>query len=132
MECGSRKLFFSFCCLSHVKYLFLFAYFYYFFLFQFNSFIEIALFFFSANPLYMQCFWIWLPIILRRFFFYSNLKSKHFLLSCSVKFWSWDIYTDTCAICRNALHGPSIEYQVSRSNMSLVLQLFIFYTTKNK
>ena len=30
----------------------------------------------------------------------------------AVAFWSWDIYTDTCAICRNALHGPSIEYQV--------------------
>ena len=53
------------------------------------------------------------------------------ILFCK-KFWSWDIYTDTCAICRNALHGPSIEYQVSRSNMSLVFQLFIFYTTKNK
>ena len=53
------------------------------------------------------------------------------ILICK-KFWSWDIYTDTCAICRNALHGPSIEYQVSRSNMSLVFQLFIFYTTKNK
>ena len=52
------------------------------------------------------------------------------ILFCK-KFWSWDIYTDTCAICRNALHGPSIEYQVSRSNMSLVFQLFIFYTTKN-
>ena len=30
----------------------------------------------------------------------------------AVAFWSWDIYTDTCAICRNPLHGPSIEYQV--------------------
>ena len=33
----------------------------------------------------------------------------------AVAFWSWDIYTDTCAICRNPLHGPSIEYQVSES-----------------
>ena len=34
----------------------------------------------------------------------------------AVAFWSWDIYTDTCAICRNALHGPSIEYQVRDSH----------------
>ena len=33
----------------------------------------------------------------------------------AVAFWSWDIYTDTCAICRNPLHGPSIEYQANPS-----------------
>lgn len=25
--------------------------------------------------------------------------------------WSWAICTDTCAICRNNLYEPSIEYQ---------------------
>ena len=28
-------------------------------------------------------------------------------------FWSWDICTDTCAICRNALYEPSIEAQAN-------------------
>eukprot|EP00939_MAST-03C_sp_MAST-3C-sp1_P001968 g1968.t1 len=28
-----------------------------------------------------------------------------------VAMWSWDICTDTCAICRNKLTEPSIEYQ---------------------
>ena len=27
--------------------------------------------------------------------------------------WSWDICTDTCAICRNKLTEPSIEYQAN-------------------
>ena len=31
----------------------------------------------------------------------------------AVVFWSWDICTDTCAICRNALYEPSIEAQAS-------------------
>lgn len=31
----------------------------------------------------------------------------------AVTMWSWDICTDTCAICRNSLNEPSIEYQVS-------------------
>ena len=30
-----------------------------------------------------------------------------------VVFWSWDIMTDTCAICRNQLYEPSIEAQAS-------------------
>jgi hypothetical protein len=30
----------------------------------------------------------------------------------AVTMWSWDICTDTCAICRNSLNEPSIEYQV--------------------
>jgi RING-box protein 1 len=29
--------------------------------------------------------------------------------------WSWDICADTCAICRNSLNEPSIEYQASPS-----------------
>ena len=28
--------------------------------------------------------------------------------------WSWDICADTCAICRNSLNEPSIEYQATR------------------
>jgi hypothetical protein len=31
----------------------------------------------------------------------------------AVTMWSWDICADTCAICRNSLNEPSIEYQVS-------------------
>ena len=27
--------------------------------------------------------------------------------------WCWSINVDTCAICRNSLYEPSIEYQVS-------------------
>jgi RING-box protein 1 len=30
----------------------------------------------------------------------------------AVTMWSWDICADTCAICRNSLNEPSIEYQV--------------------
>ena len=30
--------------------------------------------------------------------------------------WSWDICADTCAICRNSLNEPSIEYQASPSS----------------
>ena len=32
----------------------------------------------------------------------------------AVAMWSWAICTDTCAICRNNLYEPSIEYQVSK------------------
>lgn len=28
-----------------------------------------------------------------------------------IGYWSWDTYTDSCAICRNSLQFPSIEYQ---------------------
>lgn len=37
-----------------------------------------------------------------------------------VAMWSWDICTDTCAICRNKLTEPSIEYQANptRANES--------------
>jgi len=31
----------------------------------------------------------------------------------AVTMWAWDICADTCAICRNSLNEPSIEYQVS-------------------
>lgn len=33
----------------------------------------------------------------------------------AVAMWSWDICADTCAICRNSLNEPSIEYQASPS-----------------
>lgn len=33
----------------------------------------------------------------------------------AVTMWSWDICADTCAICRNSLNEPSIEYQVKSS-----------------
>ena len=33
----------------------------------------------------------------------------------AVTMWSWDICADTCAICRNSLNEPSIEYQVRLS-----------------
>ena len=36
----------------------------------------------------------------------------------AVTMWSWDICADTCAICRNSLNEPSIEYQVSYSKES--------------
>merc|ERR1712167_490927 len=31
----------------------------------------------------------------------------------AVALWSWDICVDTCAICRNSLNEPSIEYQAN-------------------
>lgn len=31
----------------------------------------------------------------------------------AVTMWAWDICADTCAICRNSLNEPSIEYVVS-------------------
>ena len=34
----------------------------------------------------------------------------------AVAMWSWAICTDTCAICRNNLYEPSIEYQVGLSD----------------
>ena len=34
----------------------------------------------------------------------------------AVAMWSWAICTDTCAICRNNLYEPSIEYQVGSSD----------------
>lgn len=37
------------------------------------------------------------------------------LFVCLVAMWSWDICADTCAICRNSLNEPSIEYQANPS-----------------
>ncbi|CAM9620140.1 unnamed protein product [Choristocarpus tenellus] len=39
----------------------------------------------------------------------------------AVAMWSWDICADTCAICRNSLNEPSIEYQVSDALGQFVL-----------
>ena len=36
----------------------------------------------------------------------------------AVAVWSWSICTDTCAICRNTLHEPSIEYQANPTTAS--------------
>jgi RING-box protein 1 len=36
----------------------------------------------------------------------------------AVAVWSWSISTDTCAICRNSLHEPSIEYQANPTSAS--------------
>ena len=33
----------------------------------------------------------------------------------AVCMWSWDMRADTCAICRNSLNEPSIEYQANPS-----------------
>ena len=35
----------------------------------------------------------------------------------AVAMWSWAICTDTCAICRNNLYEPSIEYQVCHTHL---------------
>jgi RING-box protein 1 len=43
----------------------------------------------------------------------------------AVTMWSWDICADTCAICRNSLNEPSIEYQV---NIVLWTSHFMFFT----
>ena len=36
----------------------------------------------------------------------------------AVAMWSWAICTDTCAICRNNLYEPSIEYQANPNGES--------------
>lgn len=45
----------------------------------------------------------------------GNKSGKRFEIKKwnAVAMWSWAICTDTCAICRNNLYEPSIEYQVS-------------------
>ena len=52
----------------------------------------------------------------------------------AVAMWSWDICADTCAICRNSLNEPSIEYQVDKSlipNISSVdIKTFSFLIEK--
>lgn len=42
----------------------------------------------------------------------------------AVTMWSWDICADTCAICRNSLNEPSIEYQVYSRYIDFVYVLF--------
>ena len=44
--------------------------------------------------------------------FQSMLKTSG---CCAAPRWSWDICADTCAICRNSLNEPSIEYQANPS-----------------
>ena len=41
----------------------------------------------------------------------------------AVAMWSWDICADTCAICRNSLNEPSIEYQVAQVTHGIYLKL---------
>ena len=36
----------------------------------------------------------------------------------AVAMWSWAICTDTCAICRNNLYEPSIEYQANPTGVT--------------
>jgi RING-box protein 1 len=39
----------------------------------------------------------------------------------AVAMWSWAICTDTCAICRNNLYEPSIEYQATPTGTFICL-----------
>lgn len=50
----------------------------------------------------------------------------------AVTMWSWDICADTCAICRNSLNEPSIEYQVKIVilNFDPLCLLFLFLLIK--
>lgn len=43
----------------------------------------------------------------------------------AVTMWSWDICADICAICRNSLNEPSIEYQVRSYLFTVPLSLLI-------
>ena len=47
--------------------------------------------------------------------YFLLLQISHHLISCFCIRWSWDICADTCAICRNSLNEPSIEYQANPS-----------------
>jgi RING-box protein 1 len=40
----------------------------------------------------------------------------------AVAMWSWAICTDTCAICRNNLYEPSIEYQANPTGAECLIQ----------
>lgn len=44
----------------------------------------------------------------------------------AVTMWSWDICSDTCAICRNSLNEPSIEYQVRSYLTELIIVTVAF------
>jgi hypothetical protein len=46
----------------------------------------------------------------------------------AVTMWAWDICADTCAICRNSLNEPSIEYQVNQRLKYSVLTSFLIRT----
>lgn len=50
----------------------------------------------------------------------SEPKKQRFVVKKwnAVAVWSWSICTDTCAICRNSLHEPSIEYQANPGSSS--------------
>lgn len=50
----------------------------------------------------------------------SEQKKQRFVVKKwnAVAVWSWSICTDTCAICRNSLHEPSIEYQANPGSSS--------------
>lgn len=43
----------------------------------------------------------------------------------AVAMWSWAICTDTCAICRNNLYEPSIEYQANPTGRCFLSFLFL-------
>lgn len=45
----------------------------------------------------------------------------------AVAMWSWNINADTCAICRNSLNEPSIEYQVRVELSHFLFYLIIFF-----
>ena len=43
--------------------------------------------------------------------------------------WSWDICADTCAICRNSLNEPSIEYQGTTTTTTTNTIIIMITTT---
>lgn len=45
----------------------------------------------------------------------------------AVTMWSWDICADNCAICRNSLNEPSIEYQVSFPHKYFILWKIFYF-----
>ena len=47
----------------------------------------------------------------------SAEKKKFFEIKkwSAVTMWSWDVSADNCAICRNSINEPSIQYQSSPS-----------------
>ena len=64
-------------------------------------------------------------------------KANRFTLKSwsGVAMWSWDICTDTCAICRNKLTEPSIEYQANptsanESGLSIAWGSVVTYFTQ--
>jgi RING-box protein 1 len=45
----------------------------------------------------------------------------------AVTMWSWNISAEHCAICRNTLHEPSIEYQVLKYELIFILYSNLFF-----